>query len=319
LGMVVYISYRFSIRSNSIYKHKSEPMLIGISGDSGSGKSTLLGDLTSLFGRKILHMEGDGDHKWERGNMNWDRLTHLDPKANYLHKQAENLLHLKMGYSTLRRDYDHSTGMFTPVFKIQPKDYVIICGLHAFYLPKVRKLLDLKIFVNTDENLRIHWKMLRDTKKRGYSRDKIIAQIQKRYDDGEKFIVPQKNFADLIVRYYADNDFEVGDEQAELDLRMEVKLNANIDMEAFTEKWLARGLEMKWDYSDDMANQILNFSDEKIETRVFEELSHVLIPNTYEVIDSNQIWSEGFRGILQLVVAVVIAEQKKKDLIDDII
>lgn len=48
-------------------------------------------------GRDILFIEGDGDHKWERGNENWSRYTALDPKANYLYRQANDIHALRLG------------------------------------------------------------------------------------------------------------------------------------------------------------------------------------------------------------------------------
>lgn len=67
----IYFSYRYGLKSNDIYKHKNAPLLIGIGGDSGSGKSTLLDDIYKLLhDKEILLIEGDGDHKWERGHEN---------------------------------------------------------------------------------------------------------------------------------------------------------------------------------------------------------------------------------------------------------
>ena len=56
--------------------------------------------------------------------------------------------------------------------KVEPKDFIVIAGLHPFYLPKLRKNIDLKIYIDTDDKLRRHWKIIRDTKQRGYNLEK---------------------------------------------------------------------------------------------------------------------------------------------------
>ncbi len=71
--------------------------MIGIAGDSGAGKTRLLEKIEHLFGtgKDILFLEGDGDHRWERGDENWEQYTALDPQANYLYRQAENIKNLR--------------------------------------------------------------------------------------------------------------------------------------------------------------------------------------------------------------------------------
>ena len=88
LFAIMYAFYKHGIKSNSIYKKRTN-LAIGIGGDSGVGKTSLLYNFTLLFKDKILQIEGDGEHKWERGDENWNKYTHLDPKANYIHKQAD--------------------------------------------------------------------------------------------------------------------------------------------------------------------------------------------------------------------------------------
>lgn len=70
--------------------------------------------------------------------------------------------------------YNHQTGNFNPPVKISPKPVIIIEGLHAFYTEKSKEMIDFKIFVDTDENLRTHWKILRDTEQRGYRYSDVL-------------------------------------------------------------------------------------------------------------------------------------------------
>ncbi len=198
---IVYYIYKTGIKSNLIYK-KNRAVVIGIGGDSGSGKSTLLDDIKSLLKNDIILLEGDADHKWERGDEHWKSYTHLNPKANFLYKQINDVVKLKKLEPVYRCDYNHNTGKFDPMVRIEPKSFIVLSGLHPFYLPKMRKIIDLKIYLNPDENLRKLWKINRDMNNRGYSKDEILASIEKRSEDSKKYIIPQRNFADLIISYF---------------------------------------------------------------------------------------------------------------------
>ena len=68
------------------------------------------------------------------------------------------------------------------------------------YLPQTRKYLDLKIYMDIDEQLRRYWKIQRDMKHRGYSEQKILQQVEERMQDAEKYIYPQRDYADMRIR-----------------------------------------------------------------------------------------------------------------------
>jgi uridine kinase len=177
---------------------------IAITGDSGSGKTTVSTILKELFQNSFL-LECDRYHKWERGSVNWSNYTHLNPEANYLTKMQQDVFDLKIGNTIFQVDYDHSTGKFTDKTTIESAENIIVCGLHSLYLSD--STIDIKIYMDTDENLRIPWKIKRDTEKRGYSIDKIMDQIKLRETDFKKFIYPQKKAADIIINLYTDKPF----------------------------------------------------------------------------------------------------------------
>ena len=87
--------------------------IIAIAGDSGSGKSTLLTHLITLFDDNVLNFETDRYHKWERGDINYNTYTHLNPYANHLEKMSEDIYNLKIGNDIYTVDYNHNTGKFT--------------------------------------------------------------------------------------------------------------------------------------------------------------------------------------------------------------
>ena len=181
----------------------STAKVIAIAGDSGSGKSYISSLIRPLFlFDKVLEFETDRYHKWERGDEHWKNVTHLHPDANYLEKLEDDTFHLKIGDAILAVDYDHTTGRFTPPQSIEPKDNILVCGLHTLYSKQLRNLSDLKIYVDTSDELKTEWKVRRDTEERGHSKDTVLKRIESRRIDYERHIQPQRDHADLVVQFH---------------------------------------------------------------------------------------------------------------------
>lgn len=196
------LMYVLGVKSNHLKNFRKTPYLIGIGGDSGSGKHTLARNLASFIGeQRCLQINGDANHKWERGHPMWSVMTHLDPKANHLFLQFKETSLLKKGRSIERVEYNHDSGKFMSPQVIKPDHFVLFVGLHPFFIPQMRNLFDLKIYMNTDENLRKKWKIKRDSEKRGYTEEKVLEQINNRMSDSEKYIQSQARFADLLIGY----------------------------------------------------------------------------------------------------------------------
>lgn len=171
--------------------------VVGICGDSGSGKTTLSKRIASVLG-DCLVLECDRYHKWERGNDNWKTNTHLSLESNHIERMKFDVSELVSRRSIVSHDYDHSTGKFTPPKVIPPKTNLVVCGLHALYCDEV---FDVKVYMDTEDSLRTFWKIARDTSKRGYTVDSIKKQIEDRKDDFLQYVAPQKDWADIIVRF----------------------------------------------------------------------------------------------------------------------
>ncbi|WP_322923928.1 hypothetical protein [Paenibacillus campi] len=310
---VIYFSYRYGLKNNSIYKLKNIPLLIGIGGDSGSGKSTLLDDIYKLLhDKEILLVEGDGDHKWERGHENWKQWTHLNPKANYLHRQSDDIMALKRGESIERVEYDHDTGGFTRPRKVKSKDYVIVSGLHPFYLPKMRKTLDIKIYLETEEDLRRHWKVLRDTAKRGYTIQKVLDQINDRMPDAQKYIWPQRQFADLVICYFSEQPITIGDPNCTPRLKLKLTVDSNLNLEDMIDELEQQGVEVVHDYAEDLRTQYI-IVDQEQKNVDFKLISNKIIQNREEIIFDDSIWHSNYRGVVQLLILLMISEKLKEE------
>lgn len=174
-------------------------MIIGICGDSGSGKTTLAKAVEKCLG-DVLLFECDRYHKWVRTSENWKNYTHLNPDANHISNMRDDIIRLKAGYKFWSSDYCHDSGTFTKEKLVVPTDKIVVLGLHTL-MNSVHQLFDLKIFMDTDQDLKKHWKVNRDVKERGYSLDQVLEKIKKREGDYLRYIYPQRNNADLIVQF----------------------------------------------------------------------------------------------------------------------
>jgi uridine kinase len=202
--------------------------VFAIAGDSGSGKTTLSNLLQSIF-INSFKLECDRYHKWERGDKNWDYLTHLNPKANHITKMKEDIFNLRIGNDVYQVDYNHNNGKFTQKQLISPSNNLIVCGLHSLYLNE-NHLYDLKIYMDTQDKLKTKWKIDRDVKERGYTVESVLNTINKRKSDFNQFIEPQKNNADLIVRFFTVDDVNYNDLNHETNVSLSLTVNTKFDI-----------------------------------------------------------------------------------------
>lgn len=312
----IYMMYQSGIASNSLYKRRSMPFTIGISGDSGSGKSTFISMIEMIFGKKkILFIEGDGDHKWERGDRRWEQFTHLNPKSNYLYRQAQDLATLRAGKSIMRVDYDHDSGRFTSNLKIRPKPYIVLCGLHSLYLPQVRNNLDLKVYMDVDETLRQYWKIQRDISKRGYSKKQILEQINLRIPDAKKYIYPQKKHADLIVAYYDSNLTDCMVDGYKVKLSLKATLDIEIDLEGLIYRLREHGVQVQYDYDNDLKTQSVFFEGKDLERKTLPiaSIAEAVVPHLDEIINHPLDFEDDLHGILEILLLLLISRKLQGD------
>lgn len=207
-----------------------KPYVIGISGESGVGKSTI-SELVSLFygTHDSLIISTDDLHKWERSDEMWKTITHLNPEANNLELGDNHLCELANGKTIYRSIYNHERGYFNPPVKIEPKKIIIIEGLHAFFTDFSKQKINLKIFVDTDEDLKTHWKILRDTEERGYKYNVVLDVIHKRKLDSENIKLSQINVADVVIKINTKNKIEnIGDKNEKIELKVEISKTSDL-------------------------------------------------------------------------------------------
>jgi phosphoribulokinase len=190
------------------------PIMLAICGDSGTGKTTLTKGLVDALGPdRITSVAADDYHRYDREERKSLPFTPLHPKCNYMDIMEQDFQHLALGNPILKPIYNHDTGTLDRPVYLEPRDFVIVEGLLPLHTKASRACFDITVYLDPPEDVRIAWKLQRDTKKRGYTEDEVRADLKKREPESERFIRPQRERADIVVRFepIAERGETVGD------------------------------------------------------------------------------------------------------------
>jgi phosphoribulokinase len=183
-------------------KRVEHPIILGIVGDSASGKSTLSVGVAQILGEEhCTVMCTDDYHRYDRKARATAGMSALDPRANHIDILEQHLRLLRRGEAILKPVYNHQGGTFEAPEYVNPKEFVIAEGLLGYATRGMRDCYDVKIYLDPEEDLRVKWKMHRDTTTRGYTREEVLAQLERREIDSPNFIQPQRTFADIVIRF----------------------------------------------------------------------------------------------------------------------
>ena len=200
-------------------------LVIGIAGGTGSGKTTLMKNLIDRFEGSVTVLSHDNyyrrnDHLTyeERCQINYD-----EPAALETDLMARHLDALRHGETIQCPVYDFTQhNRSDETIEISPKSVIIVEGILIFEDQALRDLMDIKIFVDTDADVRLCRRIKRDVNKRGRSLESVLTQYQQTVKPmHEKYVEPSKKFANLVVLEGGKNwvalDMIVGRIQRHLD------------------------------------------------------------------------------------------------------
>ena len=200
------------------------PIIIGIVGDSAAGKTTISKGLVQLLGpERVTHVCTDDYHKFDRRERAALGITALHPDCNYVDIMELHLERLHYGQPILKPLYDHSTGTLVRPEYVQAKQFVIVEGLLGFHSSVMRQFYDVKVYLNPPEDLRAVWKVKRDTTKRGYMPEQVLAELEKREPDSRDFIRPQRQHSDIVVQFYPPAGARLEDVGPNLNVRLTLR------------------------------------------------------------------------------------------------
>lgn len=180
-----------------------KPLVIGMCGGTGSGKTTLSQKIVDYFKGDALLLCMDCYYKdnkelsfEERVKTNYDHPDAFDTDLFVKHIKA-----LKNGEAIDHPTYDFTTHSRGEKWEhVESKPVIVLDGIMLFAIPRIVRLLDIKLFIDTDADVRILRRILRDVKERGRSLDSIVNQYLTTVKPmHEAFIEPSKRLADIIV------------------------------------------------------------------------------------------------------------------------
>ena len=178
-------------------------MVIGIAGGTGSGKTTITKRLMERFGGDVSVIYHDNYYKAhhnmpyeERAKLNYDH-----PDAFDTEELIRDVRRLKAGYPVTCPVYDYSIhDRSDQVIEVQPARVIIVEGILIFQSRELCREMDIKIYVDTDADVRILRRIMRDVRDRGRSLDSVVSQYLNTVKPmHEQFVEPSKRNADIIV------------------------------------------------------------------------------------------------------------------------
>ncbi len=176
--------------------------IIGITGGSGSGKTTVVRKVSEITDR-FVYISQDNYYKSASyvNNSNITAFNFDRPDAFDTDLLCSQLRELKKGNSIEMPQYDYvSHSRMTETVHIDPAPVIIIDGLMVLYDPRLRDLMDLKIFVDTPADIRFIRRLQRDINERGRTVESVIKQYMEVVRPGHyEFIEPSKEYADIII------------------------------------------------------------------------------------------------------------------------
>ena len=200
-------------------------LVIGIAGGTSSGKTTLMKNIISRFGEVVTVLSHDNYYKRrdeltyeERCKINYDEPAAFDTSLMVYH-----LDQLRHGFAIECPVYDFTQhNRSDETIRIMPKKVIIVEGILIFENQELRDLMDIKIFVDTDADIRLCRRIKRDVNKRGRTLESVLTQYQETVKPmHEKYVEPSKKHANLVVLEGGKNwvalDMIVGRIQRHLD------------------------------------------------------------------------------------------------------
>jgi len=178
------------------------PVMLAIAGDSAAGKTTLTRGIAETLGAdRAIALCVDDYHRYDRAQRRDVPFTVLHPDCNYIEVMEQHLQLLALGRPILKPVYDHATGELVRPVLVEPREFVIVEGLLPLHTKLARACFDITVYLDPPEEIRRKWKIRRDCAERGYTPDAVRAELARRESDSAAFIRPQRQQADIVLRF----------------------------------------------------------------------------------------------------------------------
>ena len=184
-------------------------LVIGIAGGTGSGKTTLMNNLITEFAGSVTVLSHDNYYK-RHDELTYEercRLNYDEPAALETDLMARHLDCLRRGEAIDCPVYDFTVhNRSDETICISPEKVIIVEGILIFENKELRDLMDIKVFVDTEADVRLCRRILRDVEERGRTLESVVTQYQTTVKPmHEMYVEPSKKFADIIIPEGGEN------------------------------------------------------------------------------------------------------------------
>lgn len=181
----------------------SNILVIGIAGGTGSGKTTLMKNIIESFQDQVTVLSHDNYYR-RHDELTYEQrcaLNYDEPAALETELMAKHLEQLRRGEAIDCPVYDFSIhNRSQETIRIVPKKVIIVEGILIFENKPLRELMDIRIFVDTDDDIRLCRRIKRDVNKRGRTLESVLQQYQQTVKPmHEQYVEPSKRYADIVV------------------------------------------------------------------------------------------------------------------------
>ncbi len=299
-GLILCIRmYIYGINRNNLFRKGRRPLIVGITGLPNSGKLSLSNSLVNLLGRENCLIFNDKDYKrWDDKNPILNTKSRLNPNSFDLSKLSQDLFeftNLKSGVDNVHKQPLKRIGR-----KIKNLDLVLVNGSNILNLKRIRKRLDLKIFIEIDDLIKGYISKVNSRNIKTKSTPILINEKK----DQDIYVNQQKANSDLFFQILPVNR-ELCLEQINKGIEPKLKLNITMLNGYFHEKLCHDLISLCGTYIDTKNTDYIDKVNICLEGEVTSEdisvIANSLIPNLSDLITEEQNWNSNYQGLIQLV------------------
>ena len=185
------------------------PYIIGITGGSGSGKTRFLKGLLDQFSEGEVCLISQDNYYKPRNEQPIDKkgVKNFDlPESIDFESYKQDILTLKFGESINRTEYTFNNAAVEPgIISLHSAPVIVVEGIFVLYYREIAEMLDLKVFIDAKDHIKLKRRIIRDDKERGYDLDDVLYRYEYHVmPTYEKYIAPYKGEADIIIPNHTD-------------------------------------------------------------------------------------------------------------------
>jgi uridine kinase len=211
---------------------KERPYLIGISGGSGSGKTRIIRELRNVFGEDQLCILSQDEYYRPREEQVWDNAGYQNfdlPQSIDHTVFSRDIAMLVDGREVVKEQYVFNNPNVEPVMlTFRPAPVLVIEGLFVFFFEEIRNLLDLKIFIDAEDVIKLKRRIIRDAGERNYPLEDVLHRYEHHVLPAYRaYIEPFRNAADIIINNHTT--YQVGLGVIEAVIHHQLKRRGRVD------------------------------------------------------------------------------------------